>query len=62
MNGVQYVDYEIGSADWSERLAKSKFKDKPGFGRSDAGHICLQDHGNEVSFRNLKIRILPTAE
>jgi len=62
MNGVRYVDYEIGSADWKERLAKSKFKDKPGFARADAGHICLQDHGNEIAVRNIKIRILPTAE
>ena len=62
MNGVPYVDYEIGSQDWNERLAKSKFKDMPGFAKADAGHICLQDHGNEVAFRNIKIRILPTAE
>lgn len=62
MNGVPYVDYEIGSADWNERLAKSKFKDKPDFAKADAGHICLQDHGNEVAFRNIKIRVLPTAE
>jgi opacity protein-like surface antigen len=62
MNGVPYVDYEIGSADWNERFAKSKFKDKAGFAKADAGHICLQDHGNEVAFRNIKIRVLPTAE
>ena len=36
--------------------------DKPGFAKADAGHICLQDHGNEVAFRNIKIRILPTKE
>ncbi len=62
MNGVKYVDYEIGSADWNERLAKSKFKDKPDFAKAAAGHICLQDHGNEVAFRNIKIRTLPTEE
>ncbi len=62
MNGVPYVDYEIGSADWNERLAKSKFKDKPDFAKAEAGHICLQDHGDEVAFRNIKIRVLPTAE
>ena len=62
LNGVQYVEYEIGSADWNERLAKSKFADKPGFAKADAGHIFLQDHGNEVAFRNIKIRVLPAKE
>lgn len=59
MNGTKYVEYEIGSADWNEKVAKSKFASKPGFGKAAAGHICLQDHGNEVSFRNIKIRVLP---
>jgi len=62
MNGVKYFDYEIGTDDWHARVAKSKFADKPGFAKADAGHICLQDHGNEVAFRNIKIRILPTKE
>ena len=62
MNGVKYFDYEIGSDDWHARVAKSKFADKPAFAKADAGHICLQDHGNEVAFRNIKIRILPTKE
>ena len=59
MNGTKYVEYEIGSADWDEKVAKSKFAKMPGFAKSAAGHICLQDHGNEVAFRNLKIRPLP---
>ena len=59
MNGTKYVEYEIGSADWNEKVAKSKFASKPGFGKAAAGHLCLQDHGNEVAFRNLKIRVLP---
>ncbi len=59
MNGTKYVEYEIGSADWNEKVAKSKFASKPGFGKAAAGHICLQDHGNEVAFRNIKIRLLP---
>jgi hypothetical protein len=62
MNGVKYIDYEIGSNDWHTRVAKSKFADKPGFAKADAGHICLQDHGDEVSFRNIKIRVLPSKE
>jgi hypothetical protein len=59
MNGTKYVEYEIGSADWNERVAKSKFAKMPGFGKAAAGHLCLQDHGNEVAFRNIKIRPLP---
>jgi hypothetical protein len=58
MNGTKYVEYEIGSADWNEKVAKSKFSKFPGFAKSAKGHICLQDHGNEVAFRNIKIREL----
>jgi hypothetical protein len=58
MNGEAYVEYEIGSDDWKQRVAKSKFANWEGFGTADAGHICLQDHGNLVSFRNIKIRTL----
>lgn len=62
MNGVKYVEYTIGSDDWHARVAKSKFADKPDFAKAAAGHICLQDHGNEVAFRNIKIRVLSTQE
>ncbi len=58
MNGEKYVEYEIGSDDWNERLAKSKFAKWEGFGTADAGHICLQDHNDPVSFRNIKIKVL----
>lgn len=58
MNGVKYCEYEIGSADWNERLAKSKFANMPGFAKTAKGHICLQDHGDEVAFRNIKIRVI----
>lgn len=56
MNGTKYVEYEIGSADWDEKVAKSKFGKFPGFAKAGKAHICLQDHGNEVAFRNIKIR------
>ncbi len=58
MNGAKYVEYEIGSADWAEKVAKSKFAKWADFGKADKGHLCLQDHGNVVSFRNIKIREL----
>jgi hypothetical protein len=58
MNGVKYCEYEIGSADWNERLAKSKFAKMPKFAKNTTGHIALQgDHGN-VCFANIKIRPL----
>jgi len=56
MNGKQYCEYVKGSDDWKERVAKSKFSKYPNFGVPTSGHICLQDHGNLVSFRNIKIR------
>jgi hypothetical protein len=59
MNGTKYVEYEIGSEDWNARVAKSKFAAMPGFAKSAKGHICLQDHGAVVSFRNIKLRVLP---
>ena len=59
MNGVKYCDYVIGSEDWNERLAKSKFAKMPKFGKLPTGVICLQDHGNEVAFRNIKLRKVP---
>ena len=58
MNGTKYCEYEIGSDDWKAKLAKSKFAKWEGFGTHDKGHICLQDHGNPVWFRNIKIRPL----
>lgn len=56
MNGKHYYDFVLGSKDWDERVAKSKFASMAGFGKAKSGHICLQDHGNLVSYRNIKIR------
>jgi hypothetical protein len=56
MNGQLYYEYVKGSADWDERVAKSKFASQPNFGKPTSGHICLQDHNNPVKFRNIKIR------
>lgn len=58
MNGVKVVEYEIGSADWQQRVAASKFAKLANYGRIKTGYIALQDHGNVVSYRNLKIRRL----
>jgi hypothetical protein len=56
LNGVKVVECEIGSDDWNERVAKSKFKDKPKFAKATKGHICLQDHSGRIEYRNIKIR------
>jgi hypothetical protein len=39
-------------------VAKSKFAKLPEFGKPTSGHICLQDHGNPVSFRKIKVRVI----
>jgi hypothetical protein len=58
LNGVKVVECEIGSDDWNERVAKSKFKDKPKFAKATKGHLCLQDHSGRIEYRNIKIRPL----
>ncbi|TWU43388.1 hypothetical protein Q31b_24270 [Novipirellula aureliae] len=58
MNGTKYYEFVKGSDDWNEKLANSKFASWPLFAKASKGHIALQDHGNIVSFRNLKIRPL----
>ena len=56
INGVKYFEYVIGSDDFNERVAKSKFSKMPLFAKSPNGYIALQgDHG-QVSFRNIKVR------
>lgn len=58
LNGVKVVDYEIGSADWEERVKASKFKDYPRYARARRGRIGIQDHGDEVAFRSIRVRSL----
>ena len=59
LNGVKVVDYELWSPDWERRVAASKFHEWPPYGRAKRGHIALQDHGDWVAYRNIKIRVLP---
>ncbi len=58
LNNKLVVSATIGSDDWNEHVAASKFKDWEKFGKNASGHICFQDHGNPVWFRNIRIRRL----
>lgn len=58
LNGQKVVEYERGSPEWEERVARSKFQTMPGYGQARRGHIALQDHGDRVWYRNIRIRPL----
>jgi len=58
MNGVKYCEYVKGSDDWKKKVAASKFSKFEGFGEPTEGYLCLQDHNDEVAYRNIKIRPL----
>jgi hypothetical protein len=58
LNGRRVVQYELWSEDWERRVSECKWKDHPDYGRARRGRIALQDHGDPVAFRNLRIRRL----
>jgi hypothetical protein len=58
LNGQKVVEFDLGTARMDSLLAASKYKPIPGFGQKRTGHIVLQDHGDEVYYRSLKVREL----
>ncbi|WP_339916820.1 DUF1080 domain-containing protein [Yeosuana marina] len=58
LNGTEIVTFPVHGEEWDSLVENSKFKGWEGFGKHRTGHIGLQDHGNKVSFKNIKIRKL----
>jgi hypothetical protein len=59
LNGLKVVEYDMHTARFDSLLAASKYHPIDGFADKKTGHIVLQDHGDDVWFRNIKIRELP---
>jgi Domain of Unknown Function (DUF1080) len=58
LNGSKVVEFDLGTPLMDSALARSKYRIIPNFAQRRSGHIVLQDHGDEVYFRNIKIRVL----
>jgi hypothetical protein len=58
LNGTEIVTFPVSGAEWDNMIQNSKFKEWKGFGTYKTGGIGLQDHGNAVSFKNIKIKDL----
>lgn len=58
LNGTKVVEFTMHTPEWDAMVAASKFKTMPDFGKATKGHIALQDHGDKVWYRNIKIKVL----
>jgi len=61
LNGVTTAEFDMSSKEWKDRIAGSKFASMKDFATKSTGHIALQDHGDVVMYRNMKVRPLPPA-
>ena len=60
LNGQRLLEYELGSPDWQQKVAASKFAAYPNYGKASRGYIGIQgDHDGTLSLRNIRIRVLP---
>ena len=57
-NGYLVVEYDLGSPEWEQLVKASKFSTMPDYGRRRSGHLVIQDHGDPVWYRNIRIRSL----
>jgi hypothetical protein len=62
LNGSLIVSYELWSDEWNRLLAESKFKDHPRYARARRGSIGVQDHGDWIAFREIRLRELPASQ
>lgn len=58
LNGIMVVKYNRSGQQWKDQVAASKYKDWPNFGEAKKGNILLQDHGDQVFYKNIKIKEL----
>lgn len=62
LNGRKIVEARVGGDEWQRRIAESKFADVEGFGENRFGKIMLTDHGDEVWYRNVYLKPLPSPD
>ncbi len=58
LNGDLIVSYKVGSEDWQQRVDNSKFAEMEGYAKAEKGRIGLQDHGDKVMFKSIRIKEL----